>query len=189
MCACVCIYTFYIHTLKKKSSLFDLAKPLTRRPISSRSWKKIQTKQVPHFSRLGSDQNKHLPSSSLAQLMWAVDCNQILHLHSAVAIEKQCKESRHRRFGEKKGTLQLIVNKNGILSFRLNYFQLSGKICSCFPMLVLAFNSSDHYAQIQVLFTCSWSTVLILLLWCPCYRLRYILGSSACLHKYLVILC
>lgn len=179
----MCIYTFYIYTLKK-SSLFDLAKSPTRRPISSRSWKKIQTKQVPHFSRLGSDQSKHLPSFSLAQLMWAADCNQILHLHSAVAIEKQCKESRHRRFGEKKGILQLIVNKNGILSFQLNYFQLSGKItCSCFPMLVSAFNSSDHYAQIHILFTCSWSTVLILLLWYPCYSLRYILGSSACLHK------
>lgn len=62
--------------------------------------------------------------------------------------------------------------KKGILS---NYFQLSGKIHDCFPLLSSVFNSADFYAQIEVLFHMqlvhSFDPAPLML------HLRYILGS------------
>lgn len=186
----MCIYTFYIY-IKEKNQVICL------------TWQSLSHGDLfPPGHERKYKQSKYHILTSLAVIRantyllfhWLSWCGQqtVIRFFIYTAL-LQWRNSVRKvgigGLGKKKGILQLIVNKNGILSFQLNYFQLLGKIRSRFPMLVSAFNSSDRYAQIHVLFTCSWSTVLILLLGCPCYSLRYILGSSVCLHKYLVILC
>lgn len=94
----------------------------------------------------------------------------------------------HRRKKVKKVGITLLLIRNIInFIFLTELFQLLGKLSS-FPLLLSAFISADLYAQIQVLFAFSWSTVFFLLL-CRCYSLGYVSRSSVCLYKYLVVLC